>query len=99
MNVLFFSQGLPKSRGGSNLVFVEVLYKGWPYVFIATVKPVAAGEELLLDYGDHYWSSRARRGRGHYVMFALALGAFMALPIIALSAGAYLYFWWLGEWS
>jgi hypothetical protein len=89
---------LPTSCGGSNLVFVEVLYKGWPYVFVATVKSVAAGDELLLDYGDQYWSSRARRSKGHYVVLALALGAFIALPIALLSAGAYMYFWWLGEW-
>eukprot|EP01083_Nonionella_stella_P074636 202540_1 len=40
-----------------NCEFKVVLWKGWPTVFIVTIKDILEGEELLLDYSDDYWSA------------------------------------------
>lgn len=36
-----------------NVNFVEVLYKGWPYVFVAATAAIKQDEELLIDYGEY----------------------------------------------
>ena len=41
---------------------------GWPAVVVVTVRPLAAGEEVLTDYGAGWWKKyerrRLRRGAG-----------------------------------
>lgn len=49
-----FPQGSTKD-GTRNVMFVEVLYNGWPYVFMVTTADVVGGDELLVDYGVRYW--------------------------------------------
>jgi len=50
----------------SNCFFVEIKYQNWPYVFVATLRNVKAGEELLLDYGEHFWFSRKSKTARFY---------------------------------
>ena len=38
-----------------NCKFVEFLYLGFPAVAKIVTRPVAAGEELLTDYGKQFW--------------------------------------------
>lgn len=47
------------SVSGPNVSFVQVLYRGWPYVFVATTRHLAEGEELLIEYGEGFWRARA----------------------------------------
>eukprot|EP01043_Picozoa_sp_COSAG02_P022087 COSAG02_NODE_1137_length_14313_cov_6.111369_15_plen_133_part_00 len=50
--------------GGPNVRFCRVFDRGWPYVFIVSLRHLSAGEELLLDYQDDYWESRRQAGLG-----------------------------------
>ena len=45
----------------ANCEFVEVLSRGWPLLFAVVVEPVTPGEELLLKYGEGYWSNVAQQ--------------------------------------
>ena len=40
-----------------NVEFCELVYKNWPYLFLVAVMPIAAGRELLIDYGNRYWDA------------------------------------------
>lgn len=40
-----------------NCEFLLVMYRGEPFVFVIASKPVAANDDLLLDYGESYWAS------------------------------------------
>jgi hypothetical protein len=40
-----------------NVRFVEIVYNGWPYIFLVTMRDIAAGEEILVDYSSSYWES------------------------------------------
>ena len=40
-----------------NVKFYEVLVNGWPRVFAVAIKDIAAGEELLGDYGKEFWKN------------------------------------------
>ncbi len=44
-----------------NVEFVELVARGWPFLFIKTLRPIVPGEELLLSYGEDYWESAAAR--------------------------------------
>lgn len=43
-----------------NCGWMEVLYRGWPYVFVVAIRSgIKQGAELLLDYSDRsYWGSK-----------------------------------------
>jgi hypothetical protein len=71
-----------------NCAFMEVQYRGWPYIFILSVDKICKGEELCLEYGEEYWdgmrsstsqAESARRSRltqiESYERLALQLGA------------------------
>lgn len=49
---------------GPNVRFCRVFDRGWPYLFIVSLRNLYAGEELLLDYGDDYWESRRQAALG-----------------------------------
>ncbi|PHJ16049.1 hypothetical protein CSUI_010138, partial [Cystoisospora suis] len=49
------SHGQPDLR--PNCVVVPVLVHGVPMLVAVTISPVQQGEELLIDYGDHYWEN------------------------------------------
>lgn len=52
------SDPLPRSDGPPpNCTFVELVIQGWPYAFVVCERPVTAGEELTIDYGDMFWES------------------------------------------
>ena len=54
------SRGAEPGLGSSaNVAFVQVMHRGWPYVFVATTQAVAAGDELLIEYGNRFWQARA----------------------------------------
>ena len=38
----------------SNVMFVEVHHRGWPYVFVVATTQIPEGSELLLSYGEDY---------------------------------------------
>jgi len=40
-----------------NVKFYEVLVNGWPRVFAVALQDIAAGEELLGDYGNEFWKN------------------------------------------
>jgi len=40
----------------NNVMRVEILDKGWPYVFMATTRAIASGEEVLIDHDDAFWT-------------------------------------------
>ena len=45
-----------------NCGWMEVLYRGWPYVFVVNIsrRVIRQGDELLLDYSTGpYWHSKA----------------------------------------
>jgi hypothetical protein len=44
-----------------NVSFLEVMYKGWPYVLVVSIADVAQDEELLVDYGMQYWQQQRLR--------------------------------------
>ena len=41
-----------------NVEFCEVVYRGWPHLFLVTVRAIEADEEVLIDYGNRYWDAR-----------------------------------------
>ena len=46
-----------------NCGWMEVLYRGWPYVFVVNISRhvIRQGDELLLDYSTGpYWASKAQ---------------------------------------
>ena len=47
-----------------NVQFVRVHDRGWPHMFIVAVRELSQGEELLLDYGEQYWSCRLKAQTG-----------------------------------
>ena len=50
--------------GAANCQIVETRGAGgWPHVFVATVAPLAPGDELLMRYGAGYWRHHTRRRR------------------------------------
>lgn len=51
-------------NSGPNVRFCRVFDRGWPYLFIVSLRHLSAGEELLLDYQDDYWESRRQAGLG-----------------------------------
>ena len=49
----------PKGSGRkSNCLFVEVEYRGWPYVLLVSTREMRDSEELLVDYGAEYWNGQ-----------------------------------------
>jgi SET domain-containing protein len=38
-----------------NAQFVAVFVRGWPHIVCVTLMDIAAGEEILVDYGERYW--------------------------------------------
>eukprot|EP01083_Nonionella_stella_P155120 500669_1 len=40
-----------------NCQFKVTLWKGWPIVFIVTIKDISKGQELLVDYSAAYWAA------------------------------------------
>ena len=56
-------RGLPDFETALNCEFIEVTWRGWPYIFVATTRDVAAGEELLIEYGEEYWENMEYIGR------------------------------------
>ena len=58
------------SKDAANVSFVEVTYKGWPYVFVCVKnEAVSAGSELLIKYSSDYWGSRC----DHFLLMLLLL--------------------------
>lgn len=51
------SQSRDSGLNRENTIFVEVVIEGLPHMFFLTSKKIDAGEELLADYGSHYWDS------------------------------------------
>eukprot|EP00802_Teleaulax_amphioxeia_P021800 Tamp_22185.p1 GENE.Tamp_22185~~Tamp_22185.p1 ORF type:complete len:172 (-),score=16.88 Tamp_22185:53-568(-) len=41
-----------------NVEFCEVVYRGWPHLFIVTLRAIEVDEEVLIDYGNRYWDAR-----------------------------------------
>ena len=54
-NELIYVNDLKDSGREANVVFSEFVHDGWPYLFVVTKKPIAEGEELLVDYGKAHW--------------------------------------------
>ena len=49
----------PGKAKPENVLPVQVLYQGWPYImYVTTEKPIAMGTELLVDYGEPYWKGK-----------------------------------------
>ena len=47
----------PRGLGVSaNMKFEPVVIRGWPYLFMQAIREIAPMEELLVDYGEAYWS-------------------------------------------
>jgi SET domain-containing protein len=42
-----------------NTEYIEVLFNGWPHLFVGCAKTTKAGEELTVDYGPAYWEKQA----------------------------------------
>jgi hypothetical protein len=47
-----------RSAGKSNVnvAFLQVTYKGWPYIFIKASATIKCKDEFILDYGNGYWT-------------------------------------------
>ena len=56
--------GARSERSGPNVRFCRVFDRGWPYLFIVSLRELCAAEELLLDYSEGYWESRRSAGLG-----------------------------------
>ena len=57
-----------KSNVGANRFnceFNEVFIRGFPYLFVVAATDIKKGDELLIDYGSHYWENR--RAIEHYL--------------------------------
>lgn len=54
----------------ANCGWLEVAHLGFPYVFVYTTQAVAAGEELLIDYGSAYWKHQKLLGEDLQEFFA-----------------------------
>ena len=39
-----------------NCEWIEVKHHGWPCIVLKTTREICKGEELLMDYGDWYWT-------------------------------------------
>jgi hypothetical protein len=52
-----FDHGTPKDQDGDvpNCQLVEVQVFGWPIYMCVAIRDIAAGEELTVVYGDHFW--------------------------------------------
>ncbi len=49
----FASNGLKVRE--PNVAFWEVMYRGWPYVFVGSLTDIREGDELCIAYGEEYW--------------------------------------------
>ncbi|KAK3255985.1 hypothetical protein CYMTET_34857 [Cymbomonas tetramitiformis] len=49
----------------TNVMFLEVYHKDWPYVFVVAVDDIARDTELLISYGDDYWEGWRQVKRNH----------------------------------
>mmetsp|Transcript_30818 Transcript_30818/g.73226 ORF Transcript_30818/g.73226 Transcript_30818/m.73226 type:complete len:496 (-) Transcript_30818:102-1589(-) len=58
-NALHFINDPIGSDTPANCEFVEVLSRGWPLLFAVVVEPIEEGQELLLNYGEGYWTNVA----------------------------------------
>ena len=57
--------GTPRGTSTApNVRFCKVYDRGWPYLFIVSLRHLSAGEELLVDYGEDYWESRRHAALG-----------------------------------
>ena len=50
-----------------NVMFVEITYKDWPYVFVFTkANEIRASTELLIKYSESYWNIRRGEASEEY---------------------------------
>eukprot|EP00667_Euglena_gracilis_P023598 EG_transcript_26749 len=78
-----FSVSVSPQRSPLNCAFAEVLRHGRLYVIVLSVRPVAPGEELLLDYSDAYWDAiRADRKRWETCRDALSCTPLISTPCL-----------------
>lgn len=49
----FASNGLKVRE--PNVAFWEVMYRGWPYMFVGSLTDICEGDELCIAYGKDYW--------------------------------------------
>jgi hypothetical protein len=40
-----------------NTSFIEVKVNKWPYIFVISITDILPGSELLVDYGERFWSN------------------------------------------
>ncbi len=39
-----------------NTCFALITYQGWPYIFVISISKIKKSSELLIDYGQNYWT-------------------------------------------
>ena len=62
-----------KDGAEPNVGWMEVLYRGWPYLLVVALRRIAPQRELLINYDENeYWVARDEEFRRN-------VGAFRAL--------------------
>jgi len=46
-----------EAEEAANVKICEILYNGWPYVFVVAKRNIMPGEELMVDLGAEHWLS------------------------------------------
>ena len=56
------------AQAGPSCQLVEVQHRGWLHIFVITVREVAPGEELTVQYPDGFWLGRPQAAAVHAAM-------------------------------
>jgi len=66
-----------------NVTFWEVMYRGWPYMFVGSLTDIRKGDELCIAYGEDYWE-----GMRSVICQAVSVRRSLVPVIQALALGA-----------
>ena len=77
----FASNGLKVRE--PNVAFWEVIYHGWPYIFVGSLTDIRKGDELCIEYGEDYWE-----GMSSVICQAVSVRRSLVPVIQALALGA-----------
>lgn len=52
------ARGCPNPSRAENVMFLEILRKGWPHIFVVSMQAISPGSELKISYGKNYWKDQ-----------------------------------------
>ena len=71
----------------NNAALVEILIRGWPYLMVITTCPIDSGQEILMTYGDHFWTDIYPRYMSFFACQAKTVKRALLAPAVGLRSG------------